>query len=202
MSLDGNQQDELRNNNTRSDSRIEILIVGKGGEGVVLTGELLGLAATLDGKYATQRSVYGSAQRGEAVSSEIIISNEPIRYIFVETPTYLISMGELGLESYLKKVESGHQVPSKKHTKFFIDYSTEFDLGNLESRFDMFKFPTHKLAIENEIAFASNIIMLGGFVKNAGLISESSLREAIKTKVTDRLLEKNLKALELGKQLV
>ena len=58
----------------------EILITGFGGQGIVLTGNILGMAATLyDNRHATMTQSYGPEARGGSCSSQVVISDEPYR---------------------------------------------------------------------------------------------------------------------------
>ena len=60
-------------------SRTEILIGGVGGQGVVLSGILLGTAATLfDRKKAVQTQSYSSELRGGSARAEVIISEQRV----------------------------------------------------------------------------------------------------------------------------
>ena len=45
-------------------TRIEVRICGLGGQGVVLAGQILGLAAVYDGKNVVQTQSYGAEARG------------------------------------------------------------------------------------------------------------------------------------------
>ncbi len=59
----------------------EILITGFGGQGIVLTGNILGKAATLyDKKHATMTQSYGPEARGGACSSQVVISEYEILF--------------------------------------------------------------------------------------------------------------------------
>ena len=172
--------------------RQQILIVGKGGEGVVLIGELLGLAATLDGKFASQRSTYGASQRGETLFSEIIVSNKPVQFPFVESPTLFIAMSPQGFEAYSNRIKD------TKNTEIFIDSTYDYDLGDLDTKGKVNKVPARQLAIDNKIPMASNMIMLSNFIKKTSLLSKDSLKQALVNKISDKLLKQNQKAFELG----
>ena len=75
----------------------EILITGFGGQGIVLTGNILGKAATLyDNKHATMTQSYGPEARGGSCSSQVIISEEEILFPYVENPQILICMSQDG----------------------------------------------------------------------------------------------------------
>ena len=58
-------------------SRTEIMVGGVGGQGVVLSGILLGTAATLfENKKAVQTQSYSSELRGGSARAEVIISEQ------------------------------------------------------------------------------------------------------------------------------
>ncbi len=60
-------------------SEKEILVAGFGGQGIVLTGSILGKAAAIhDLKHATMIQAYGPEARGGSCSSQVIISEEEI----------------------------------------------------------------------------------------------------------------------------
>ena len=84
--------------------QVEILIGGSGGQGIVLIGSILAKAATQNGMYATQVSNHGSSQRGTPVRSEIIISDRPINYTFVQKPNFFIVMSYLGFTAFKKSM--------------------------------------------------------------------------------------------------
>ena len=87
-------------------SRTEILIGGVGGQGVVLSGILLGTAATLfEGKKAVQTQSYSSELRGGSARAEVIISEEPISDPQVRRPDILIALAEEALPKYLHQMK-------------------------------------------------------------------------------------------------
>ncbi|HID16607.1 MAG TPA: 2-oxoacid:ferredoxin oxidoreductase subunit gamma, partial [Candidatus Atribacteria bacterium] len=85
--------------------RIEIRICGLGGQGVILAGEILGLAAILDGKYAVQTRSYGSEARGTAAKSDIIISDKKIKYPLIEKCDVMIAMSQPALNKYISTLK-------------------------------------------------------------------------------------------------
>ncbi len=84
----------------------EISITGFGGQGVVLSGVILGRAAALyDRKKATQTQSYGSAARGGGARSEVIISDDSIDYPRVINPDILIAMSQQALDKYINNLK-------------------------------------------------------------------------------------------------
>ncbi|RZN33828.1 MAG: pyruvate ferredoxin oxidoreductase [Methanosarcinales archaeon] len=57
---------------------LEIIIHGRGGQGVVVTSRILGTAALYDGLYAQDFPLYGAARRGAPVMAFVRIDDEPI----------------------------------------------------------------------------------------------------------------------------
>ena len=65
--------------------RKEIRISGFGGQGVVLAGYILGKGlAIYDGFEAVMTQSYGPEARGGASSANVVLSDEPIDYPFVQ----------------------------------------------------------------------------------------------------------------------
>jgi len=56
----------------------EIRLQGRGGQGIVTAGELLGKAAIYDGKFAQSIPTFGPERRGALSSCSLRISNQPI----------------------------------------------------------------------------------------------------------------------------
>src|SRR3972149_608384 len=80
--------------------RTEIKIGGFGGQGVILSGYILGRAASIfDSKSATMIQAFGPEARGSACSAELIISNEAITYPYIVAPNVIVVMSQ---EAYTK----------------------------------------------------------------------------------------------------
>ncbi|GAG11687.1 unnamed protein product, partial [marine sediment metagenome] len=80
--------------------QVEILIIGSGGQGIILMGKIIGSAATLNGMFATQISTHGSSQRGTPVRTEIILSDKPVKFSFVQKPDFSIIMSYRGFNVF------------------------------------------------------------------------------------------------------
>ena len=176
----------------------KVLIVGKGGDGVVLIAEILGLAATLDGCYVSQRNNYGPSQRGEALFSEVIISKEPIQYTFIDVPTYYISLSQQGFDASFQRMDEKQKGKERVGTILYIDSTQKYDLKGLDKRFTINNFAAKHLAIENDLPFAGNIIMLSYFTKTTGVVSKDSLKQALLKRISKRSQKQNLEALKIG----
>jgi 2-oxoglutarate ferredoxin oxidoreductase subunit gamma len=175
-------------------SKTEVRIAGIGGQGVVLSGVILGRAASLyDGKRAIQTQAYGSDIRGGDVCCELIISDEEIVYPAVKNPDILIVLAQKVLNSNIGDL--------KKRGALIVDS----DLVDTE---ETKKAATHCGAPFNRIAIdelgnriVSNMIMLGFVVERTGIVSFDALKQAVADLVPPKTLEMNLRALERGVSL-
>jgi len=89
-------------------SLIQIKVGGFGGQGVILTGTILGQAAALfDNKNATMTRSYGPEARGGACSAQIVLSSEVVNYPYVVNPDILIVMSQEACDRYLPEMSDG-----------------------------------------------------------------------------------------------
>src|SRR3989337_2241031 len=85
--------------------RTEIRIAGLGGQGVVMTGHILGKAAVYDGLQVVQTQSYGAEARGSAAKSEVIISDQKIGFPAVRKSDVLVAMSQTALDKHLKDLK-------------------------------------------------------------------------------------------------
>ena len=171
--------------------KLGVVIVGKGGEGVALAADILGLAATMDGKFSSSRSTYGASQRGESVFSEVVISNKPVIYPFVEEPEFIIVLSRLGFEAYFDTQVTG-KIKLADETRLFFDTTTRLDVTELT-----YNVKTIQIDIGTDVV-NRNTILLGCFTRSSKAISKSSMENAIKQNVSKKYLKQNLKAFNFG----
>jgi 2-oxoglutarate ferredoxin oxidoreductase subunit gamma len=79
--------------------RLEVGVAGVGGQGALLAGSIIGLAAVLDGLHAAQTVSYGAEVRGSFSLSEVVISSEPIDYPFASRLDALLLMSPRALKA-------------------------------------------------------------------------------------------------------
>jgi len=173
--------------------RTEILIGGVGGQGVVLSGILLGTAATLfEGKQAVQTQSYSSELRGGSARAEVIISDERVSDPEVRKADILILMAEDAVPRYLHKVRPGGLVAVDS------DLVKSVESGNYE----ILQVPATSIA-EREMGniVVANLILLGALIKKTGLLSVESMKKAIEVSVPKKAMTLNLNAFQKGLEL-
>ena len=170
--------------------RHEVRIAGFGGQGVVLSGIVLGTAAMYDNRFSTQVQSYGPEARGGACKSEVVISDEEISFPMVTGPEFFIALSQEALDKYIGDLPEGKtlivdedlvkNIPERK--------------GILIHRLPMTRIADRKL--KNRMF--TNIVMIGAVTEFTGLVSREAMREAVKNIVPRATIEKNLAALEAG----
>ncbi len=174
-------------------SRTEILIGGVGGQGVVLSGILLGTAATLfEGKKAVQTQSYSSELRGGSARAEVIICDEPVLDPQVRKPDILIVLAEEALHKYVQRIKP----------KGLLVIDSDLVKGAKPGDYEILSVPATSLA-DKEMGniVVANLIILGVLLRKTGLLSIESMEKAIAMSVPKKALTLNLKAFRRGLEL-
>jgi len=172
--------------------RIEIRISGLGGQGVVLAGEILGRAATYEGKHVVQTQSYGAEARGSAAKSEVIISDSKIGFPKVRKCDVLVAMNQSALDKHLKDL--------RKNGTLLVD---EGLVKKVPDKTKVFKIPATKLAeTELQSRIYANAVMLGALTKITGMVSEEAARKAIVDSVSREAKDNNLNGFKKGFSLI
>jgi len=170
--------------------RHEVRIAGFGGQGVVLSGIVLGTAAMYDNRFSTQVQSYGPEARGGACKSEVVISDEEISFPMVTGPEFFIALSQEALDKYIGDLPEGKTL--------IVDEDLVKNIpereGILIHRLPMTRVADRKL--KNRMF--TNIVMIGAVTEFTGLVSRGAMREAVKNIVPRATIEKNLTALEAG----
>ncbi len=174
-------------------SRREILIGGVGGQGVVLSGILLGTAATLfEGKKAVQTQSYSSELRGGSARAEVIISEEPISDPQVRRPDILIALAEEAIPRYVDRIRS----------RGLLVIDSDLVKGAKPGDYEILSIPATSIA-DKEMGniVVANLIILGAILKKTGLLSVEAMEKAIEVSVPKKATALNLKAFRRGLEL-
>lgn len=170
-------------------NRMEILVGGVGGQGVILTGILLGTAATLfDGKKAVQTQAYSSEQRGGMARAEVILSSEAITDPQVRKPDILIALAEDAVIRHLKKIKPQGLLVIDS------DLAQEVKPGD----YQVLKVPATSMAEQEGNIVVANLIILGALIKKTGLLSVPAMEKAIEASVPPKAKALNLNAFRRG----
>jgi len=183
-----------------------IVIVGVGGQGVILASKIISNAAMEAGLDVKQSEVHGMSQRGGSVISHVRIGKK------VYSP--LVTEGEADVVLAFEKLEAlrySHWVkPDGKiiyaDTRInpstvvagLAEYPEDVDkqLENLEC--NVIKIDAAKLAKEAGNVKAVNTVLVGALSKMLPEIKEEVWKEVLKKSLPAKVIDVNLKAFELG----
>ena len=171
-------------------SRTEILVGGVGGQGVILSGILLGTAAVLfDNKKAVQTQSYSSELRGGSARAEVIISGEPVSDPQVRRPDIFIAMAEEALPRYLGLMRPGG----------LLVIDSDMVKGARPGNYEILSLPATSIA-EREMGntIVANLLLLGALIKKTAVVSARSMEKAIETSVPKKAVALNMAAFRRG----
>jgi 2-oxoglutarate ferredoxin oxidoreductase subunit gamma len=171
----------------------EIKIGGFGGQGVILTGIIVGRAAAIyDNKHATMTQAFGPEARGSSCSSQVIVSDEVILYPYVSAPDVLVVMSQDACAKFAPEM--------KKAKESILLY--EKDLVKLEGlgceQVTSYGIPATRFAEELGRKMVLNIVMVGFFTAITKLLSADAVRAAVKDSVPKGTETLNLSAFDKG----
>lgn len=171
-------------------ARTEIKIGGFGGQGVILSGYIIGRAAAIyDDKHATMIQAFGPEARGSACSAQVIVSSDPIAYPYLTTPEIMIVMSQ---EAYTKFV------PELCKEGILITEEELVQPHNLRKDLKHFSIPATRIAEELGKKLVVNIVMMGFLTAVTGLVSKQAMKDAVIASVPKGTEDLNLKAFERG----
>lgn len=170
----------------------KILIAGFGGQGILFAGKALAYTGLKAGMEVSWLPSYGPEMRGGTANCSVTLSDTPIGSPIVDKPDVLIAMNLPSLEKYENETEAGG----------YIVYDSSL-ISKTVARTDLNvePVPATKLASDNGLDGLANMIIMGKVIKVTSVLTleqvKSSLAQMVPAKKAE-LLEKNLKAIELG----
>ena len=171
-------------------SRTEVRITGFGGQGVVLSGHIIGHAyAVNEGMHATMIQSFGPEARGSACSSTLVLSDSEVLYPYIHRPDIFIVMSAEGYDKFGDELND-------KGTLIF-----EKDLVKATPKKGQpaFGVPSTRIAESLGRSIVQNIVMLGFFAAvTQDLMSRDAMREAVRHSVPPGTEELNLRAFDAG----
>lgn len=167
----------------------EIRITGFGGQGVVLSGYIIGRAVSIDaGHHATMIQSFGPEARGSACSTTLVLSEKEILYPYIRRPDVLVAMSAEGYDKYRDELrEDG-----------ILIYEKDLVRPRFKKEQRAYGITSTRLAEGLGRALVQNIVMVGFFAAVTRLVAKDQMREAVRSSVPAGTEELNLEAFEAG----
>ena len=183
----------------------QIMIVGVGGQGTLLTSRVLGKYALLSGKDCKLSEVHGMSQRGSVVT-----------YVKYGDAVYspIVDRGTADLILAFEPLEAYRALPYLKQGGKMIANTQQIDpmpviIGamaypeniceKLDAVCDLTAVDALQLAVQAGSQKCVNVVLIGVMAKSTEIPYEKWL-ETIRNTVPAKFLDMNLKAFELGYQ--
>jgi 2-oxoglutarate ferredoxin oxidoreductase subunit gamma len=171
--------------------RLEVLVSGFGGQGVVRLGQILANASVSEGLYTTMLVSHGTETRGGYVRAQVVISNEPVDSPVCENPDFMVALSKAAYNQFKHLVSQG-----------LIIYDPHYvEVDNALACRQM-PVPARDIALkELGREVYANVIALGSLTH---LMEETLGKENILKIMLERIpkmQEENKKAFELGYSL-
>lgn len=185
-----------------------VSLVGVGGQGILLTSDILALAAMHAGLDVKKSEIHGMSQRGGSVisqvrfgtkvfspivpdgESDILVSferTEALRYAHLAKPGATILVNDM--ERIPVTVSSGLQPPAKNVEKRLAAYP------------GLMLIAANPLAIEAGNLRAANVVVMGA-LSTLVPFDEEHWQAAMRERIPEKLFDVNLRAFQLGRAAV
>jgi 2-oxoglutarate ferredoxin oxidoreductase subunit gamma len=178
--------------------RTEIKIGGFGGQGVILSGYIIGRAASIyDNKFATMIQAFGPEARGSSTSAQLIVSDEQITYPYITAPNLMVLMSQEAYTKFASELVAGGTLITEE--ELVTPYNLRKDVQH-------FSIPATRFAEELGKKMVLNIVMMGFTTAISNVVNEQAMIDAVKVSVPkgteDLNLRAFLKGLEYGKSML
>ncbi|MDQ7784802.1 MAG: 2-oxoacid:acceptor oxidoreductase family protein [Desulfomonilaceae bacterium] len=170
----------------------EVRLAGFGGQGIILSGHILGQAASLfDGKNAVFTQSYGPEARGGSCSADVVVADVPIYYPKVGLPDVLVVMSQGAWGTYGGSMRPGG-ILIMDEDLVTIDREPE--------GVTVFRVPSTRIAEEMGRRIVANIVMLGALAALGGVVEYDSLKQSVLKSIPPGTEELNISAFDKGYQ--
>jgi len=166
----------------------EVRICGFGGQGVILSGFIIGKAASVFMDYhAVQSQSYGPEARGGAARSEVIISDEKIGYPRPTSVDFFIAMSQEAFDTYRTDI--------RKDTVIVVDPDLvpKHNIGQ-----PVHKVHAQRIAEQLGNKIVTNIVMVGAATAIFDVLKHDAVRDAVVDSVPKKFIDLNKEAFEKG----
>jgi len=174
----------------------EIIISGFGGQGVLSMGKILAYSGLMEDKEVTWMPAYGPEQRGGTANVTVIVSDERISSPILSRYDIAIVLNQPSLEKFEPKIKPGG-----------ILIYDGFGIINPPTRKDItvYRIDAMDKAAEMKNGKVFNMIVLGGLLKVAPVVSTKGVEKALKKTLPERhhdLIPLNMQAVEEGAKII
>jgi len=161
----------------------KIIFAGFGGQGVILSGKLICVAALEENKHVTHIPSYGAEMRGGTANCSVVISDDEIGSPLIPAPTICVVMNKPSLLKFEPRIVPGG---------LLIYNSSLIEIKPQRKDITAVPVKANDLAVEAGNVKAANMIIIGLLLKlKPHLASLESALDAVSEVVSSRNKELN-----------
>jgi 2-oxoglutarate ferredoxin oxidoreductase subunit gamma len=170
----------------------DVFMAGFGGQGILLTGNLLAYTAIEAGLNASFFPAYGVEKRGGTANCTVVISDGDVGSPVVGNPSTLLAFNPMAAEKFYPKVKVGG---------FCLANSSLIKEMPIRADVETIMIPATEIAIEAGDTRLINMVMLGAMLGRNKIVSLDAVKSGLAGILPERnhrFLPMNHKALEAG----
>ncbi len=170
------------------------IIAGSGGQGIMLLGKVLAMAAMKENKFVTWLPAYGAEVRGGTAYCMLVISDSEIGSPFIDKADSLIILNAPSLKKFRGRLAKNG----------FLVVNSSLARVEKKEKAEISGYPFTDLAVKLGNIKVANMIALGCFISRKKVAGPESVREVISDiagKNRKALAEINMEALSAGLKL-
>ncbi|MGC8603175.1 MAG: 2-oxoacid:acceptor oxidoreductase family protein [Desulfomonilaceae bacterium] len=168
----------------------EIRMAGFGGQGIILSGHILGKAAALhERKNAVFTQSYGPEARGGSCSADVVISEDTIHYPKVVEPDVLVLMSQGAWGVYGGIIRDGGILVLDEDL-VTVDEDPPY--------LTVYRVPATRIAEGMGRRIVANIVMLGAVTALGHVVTYDSMKQAVLASIPRGTEDFNLSAFDKG----
>lgn len=177
--------------------KLEAILAGFGGQGVMLMGQLLAYSGMYEGKNVTWFPSYGPEMRGGTANCSVVVSDEDaIGSPVISEPEILVAMNRPSMEKFENALKPGG-------TLFYN--SSLIDVKPQRTDIQVVAIPANDIATELGNSKVANMVVVGAILKKTNIVNIETVMKVLKEKVLtgkkQDLVAINRSALEKGMEL-
>ena len=174
----------------------EIIISGFGGQGVLSMGKILAYSGLMEDKEVTWMPAYGPEQRGGTANVTVIVSDERISSPILSRYDIAIVLNQPSLDKFMPKIKPGG----------ILIYDS-YGIINPPTRNDItvYRIDAMDKAAELKNSKVFNMIVLGGLLQVAPVVSDKGVEKALMKTLPERhhhLIPLNMEAIKAGREII
>jgi len=168
----------------------EIRFAGYGGQGIIRSGIIVGMAASIyDNKYGTMSQSFGPEARGGACSSQLVVSDTKVLYPYITVADILVAMSQAGYDKFESELgDKGMLIFDEDLVK---PKSARLSIKN-------YAIPATRFAEQLGKKIVANVVLLGFFTAVTDVVSYDAMKKAIPASVPEKAIDLNMLAFERG----